>query len=316
MRTHEIESWALSIIDRVNAGQPIEDQRVELKSGWISPYKAARQIAALANSLRGEPGLWLIGVNEERGVEGVNFVDLASWLPQVESMFDGLAPDPTPVNVPVGGETVVALLFNTERAPFVVKVEGKSFLEVPWRGSTQTRSARREELLRILSPLQRLPDFDVFGAAVEMERPDDGKSEVWKAALKVFANTRDDNRVVIPFHRCEGLLTFPNQHFNQPFTKIQINPDSGNPGTITASLSEAILSGPGTFILRALFEIPRRGVSPGGDAVVKFKIYVVGPDQAVDIDERVPVDMLQLGRCRWGRGDAPDVFDKDAFFFA
>lgn len=47
MRNHEIENWALSIVDRVLAGQPIEDVRVELKSTWIDAKKAARRIAGI-----------------------------------------------------------------------------------------------------------------------------------------------------------------------------------------------------------------------------------------------------------------------------
>jgi hypothetical protein len=316
MRTNEIENWALSVIDRVNAGQPVEDQRVELKADWIPPDKAARQIAALANALHGEPGLWLVGVDETRGVQGVTFVEVANWFPQVASMFDGLVPDPTIINVPVAGKTVAAFLFDTERAPFVVRVEKTGYLEVPWRGSTQTRSARREELLRLLSPLQRMPDLEVFGAAVEMERPGGGaeKMEVWRAALMVFANTRGDTRVVIPFHRCTGVLTFPNQNFTHAFTKFQIKPGLRNPGTILASATEAVLNGPGTFLLNAQLEIPRRGGSPGGDAHVKFNLHLADFDRTAVITSTIPIALL--GEQRWQSGEATSVFDQDEFFFA
>lgn len=51
MRKTDIEFWALSIIERVEKGQPVEDSRVELKGDWIDPKKAARRIAGHANDL-------------------------------------------------------------------------------------------------------------------------------------------------------------------------------------------------------------------------------------------------------------------------
>jgi hypothetical protein len=67
MRKHEIESWALSVIDRVRSGAANEDSRVELKREWIAPDRAARRLAAHANSALGEPILWLIGVDQKSG---------------------------------------------------------------------------------------------------------------------------------------------------------------------------------------------------------------------------------------------------------
>lgn len=93
-----------------------EDQRVELKAEWPDPGKAARRIGGHANAARGDTILWLIGVDESRGVVGTTAVDLASWYPQVDSWFDGPAPSVTPVVVPIDGTTIVALLFDTDRS--------------------------------------------------------------------------------------------------------------------------------------------------------------------------------------------------------
>ncbi len=58
--------------------------------------------------------------------------------------------------MPFGSVIVVAMLFETDRAPFVVKnpaygtVGGDPVsLEVPWREGATTRSARRRDLLRL-----------------------------------------------------------------------------------------------------------------------------------------------------------------------
>jgi hypothetical protein len=93
MRTSEIDAWALRVIERVEKNEPHEDDRVELKAEWPeSPSEAARRIAGHANQMRGEPFLWLIGVDERRGVVGADKNNLANWWPQVESQFDGPVP--------------------------------------------------------------------------------------------------------------------------------------------------------------------------------------------------------------------------------
>jgi len=167
MKPHQIESWVLNIVDRVKRNEPIEDFRVELKSEWIDSEKAARRIAGHANAARGTSVLWLIGVDEKKGITGAKYEDLANWYTQVQTSFDGLAPRFTDLNIPVDGKTVVALLFETNRAPFVVKnpMFGKAGggpvqLEVPWREGTSIRSATRADLLRLLSPLETLSEIE------------------------------------------------------------------------------------------------------------------------------------------------------------
>lgn len=69
MRSPEqVEAWVLSIVDRVRKKQRIEDDRVELKAEWPEIAKAARRVAGHANASGGDSVLWIIGLNEERGV--------------------------------------------------------------------------------------------------------------------------------------------------------------------------------------------------------------------------------------------------------
>src|SRR5438874_13383457 len=122
MKAHEIEYWALKVIQRIESKQPVEDSRVELKSEYPEPQRAARQIAGHANAAQGEPILWLVGVNEKKGeVIGAANEELANWYPTVREQFDGLAPEVKDLNIPWKGISVVALLFETTRAPFVTK---------------------------------------------------------------------------------------------------------------------------------------------------------------------------------------------------
>jgi hypothetical protein len=157
MTTYEIEAWALRAIEHVEKHEPSEDDRVELKAAWIDHEKAGRRIAGHANQVRGEPILWLIGVDENKGLMGADENDLATWRPQVKSHFDGPVPRLQSVLVHRSGKTAVALYFETEQRPYVVKnpTGGPAQLEVPWREGTAVRSANHSDLILLLSPLQR-----------------------------------------------------------------------------------------------------------------------------------------------------------------
>lgn len=89
---HQIEAWALDVVGRVNLGDSVEDSRVELKAAWPDPQKAAGRIAGHANAVRGAEILWLIGVDEARGVVGADTNEMATWFPRVEGKFDSLMP--------------------------------------------------------------------------------------------------------------------------------------------------------------------------------------------------------------------------------
>lgn len=215
MNSRQIESWALRVIDCVKKGQPNEDFLVELKRDWIDQEKAARRIAGHANAARGENILWLIGVDENQGVIGVNITDLASWYSTVESCFNELAPRMIPLNIPVDGKTVVALFFETDRAPFVVKNPvygskgaGAVELEVPWRENTSIRSARRSDLIRLLAPLERLPEIEIidcdFTATIKGEDSFGNYiPDALELSIKLYVVPKNNNRIVIPFHRCK-----------------------------------------------------------------------------------------------------------------
>jgi hypothetical protein len=78
---------------------------------------------------------------------------------------EGITPGLTPLVVPVGpGQSVVALSMTTERAPYVVNrqaEQGPFEREVPWRDGNRTRSAHRDELLRLLAVAVPPPDATV-----------------------------------------------------------------------------------------------------------------------------------------------------------
>lgn len=157
MKGQDITDWALNVIGRALSGQPTEDSRVELKALWPDTKQAARRLAGHANASYGDNILWLIGVDEKgRAIIGADGMELATWYPQLQKEFDdNVAPHlVADVNLSAEGKSVVALLFDTSNAPYVVKVPNSDRLEVAWREGTRTRSAMRPELLRLSSLIQ------------------------------------------------------------------------------------------------------------------------------------------------------------------
>lgn len=300
MKIHQIESWALDVIGCVETNRPIEDFRVELKSVWIPPEKAARRIAGHANAARGAPILWLIGVDKEDGIVGAEYEDLADWYGRVQSYFDGLAPRLADCNVPVKEDrTIVALLFETDRVPFVVKnpVFGKKgsgpvALEVPWREGTSTRSATRADLLRLLSPLQALPSFEVIGATLSVDSA--GKERLrWLLKIVLYTSAPVGDVIIILFHRCEVACEILATGERLVFEEISLVPpySTDRAGRSWTSLSktidftkdEILIRGPGKCYLRAHLNTPTIPV------IASSEVQTAASLNPTDTDHSVPL---------------------------
>jgi hypothetical protein len=299
MRAHEIEDWTLRVIEQVESGQPNEDYRVELKAQWPDVKKAARHIAGHANAAHGEPILWLIGVDEEKGVVGVNNEELANWSAQVRAEFDGLPPQILrDLNVPVKGKTVVALLLDTDRAPYLVKNPaynkpngGPVQLEVPWREARSTRTALRSDLLRILSPIQKAPSFELLTYS------DDPKNLTWKLYMEFYVAPRADAHVVIPFHHCGASFEIPRHIPRTQFESIVIEPRSSlyhRGGTVsrrTDSLriesteDEVLINGPGKVMLKGEVDLPKVEISCEEDVLIQIVLVPVHSEHALSFSE-------------------------------
>lgn len=278
MNSIQIESWALRVIDCVKKSLPNEDFLVELKREWIEPEKAARRIAGHGNSARGENILWLIGVDEEKGVIGASDNDLASWYPAVESCFNEIAPRMISLNIPIDGTTVVALLFETDRAPYVIKNSaygktggGSTEFEVPWREGTGLRTARRSDLIRLIAPLELLPEIEILDISLTARIGGESSStgnhypDQLSLTTELYIVPKNRQRVVIPFHRCQVEFEIS----GIPILKadwIRLNPASGDrrglgndkPGSLTIQSTghEIIIDDPGKVSLEALSARP------------------------------------------------------------
>ena len=252
MRNNQIEYWALDIIERVESGQPIEDTRVELKTKWPSDEKrAARQIAGHANAAHGEPFLWLIGVNEKaRTVPGVEAVEFSNWYSSVKSAFSELAPEVTNLNVPVPDGTVVALLFQADRAPYLVNNPdgGKIHREVPWREGNSTQTATRSQLIRLLSPLEQLPDIEAVSATLDVQTSEDSDRRHhldWNARIRLFLAASGNRETVIPDHRCHVTIRPYDLEPIEPLEKVAFH--SSGPANVDATEDAVAVTGNGVF---------------------------------------------------------------------
>src|SRR6266545_3413460 len=295
VRARDIEIWALSVIERVELKQPHEDSRVELKTEWTPPSKAARRIAGHANAARGEPILWLIGVDEKQGVQGAAFQELADWWKQVQLEFDGITPAMKDVNISWNGHSVVALLFETERAPFVVRnpAHGKQGggsveREVPWREGTATRSANRNDLMLLLSPLQRVPRYDLLEGRLILfsgnYADDDRTFHTWRLNLTLYMYPQNDSRTVIPPHLCKASFEVAGHIEETYFHKVTF-PVYGNSMTGETSGSGGIIDGPGLLFVDAIADLIPAEISDPGDARIKVDLRPADADRSIVVDE-------------------------------
>ncbi len=297
MKTHEIEEWALRVIDRVERGQPVEDSRVELKSTWISHQDSARQIAAIANAARGENVLWLVGVDEDSGVTGVDNSEFGNWKSQVQAEFNEISPDFFLVQVPYKGKTVSAILVDTTRAPFLVrnfshgtKGAGPVAFEVPWRDGNTTRTARRSDMIRILSPIQRTPSIEVQTGELVLNpsrlRTGIITEVVWDLHFALYIVPAGMQRIVIPYHYCEGSLEIPGilpqtQLERLSFLRSFGSRDDEN-ASIRSTTSELILDGPGVIHVISNFRAAPPVEKSETEATCILKMKPIGCDIAAE----------------------------------
>lgn len=301
MRLNDIENWGLNIIERVESKQPIEDLRVELKSKWPKDIsKTARQLAGHANAAHGESILWLIGIDEKSGVTGANYEEISNWKQSVESKFDGLSPTLTHINIPYKGKTVVALFFETERRPFLVKnPEGGAIsLEVPWRDAGSTRTANRTDLLKMLSPIYQTPLFEVIqGQLVISEEKQNGYGGIicrGGLSIDVYITPQNNNRIIIPCHQCRAKLKFVDSglildieelFFSYSGTSFWVGDRTSVSSTIICTPTEIVIDGPGMAkIQTANPSLTEQQKSLAhGNVEIELKMRTAGGEQPISV---------------------------------
>lgn len=212
MRQADVERWVVEVLSRIERGERIEDDRVELKRELpADPRKLARRIAGHANQARDDRILWVIGAHDDAGVNRVpglpdNMPDAAEWWPPVEALFDDVAPSPVMVFVNHDGRTVLGIGFLTDRTPYLIKVPNDNpSREVPWRAGTGIRSANRPDLLRLLVPIAHRPVITVLGGELGVRAIEDNRWR-WHGTVTAYVETKEP--LVIPDHLCSAEASF------------------------------------------------------------------------------------------------------------
>jgi hypothetical protein len=278
----QLEATVLAAVEQLRSQGSAEDDRIEFKREW-PPASKARQLAGAANRAAGSHIIYIIGIDERNG-EAVarDDTDAADWGAEIASRFDQVPPDLVRhMNIHLDdGSSVTALLFSTERAPYVVKATGGSpELEVPIRDGTRTRSARRAELLRLLVPAVNVPPAVLLSATVSGEhrhvvvadpvgrlKPQDEGLNLW-GSFSIFVEHVGSSGVLVAAHEMSGELssgdlTLPVRVRLQAPAK-----DAPPPPAFGVSVRHdgVAVTGPGAF--HAWFSIP----SPAMETVGRIK---------------------------------------------
>jgi hypothetical protein len=331
MRPALLERWVHDVLHRAELLQPTEDSRVELKREWIPDLqKAARRIAAHANAAQGEPILWLIGVDEKSGVvTGADAGELSNWLAGVQKYFDGT--HPTLISnliVDTLGSPVVALLFGTDAAPYVVKtgLSGAVTHEVPWREGNKTRSAGRSDLLRLLARRIHLPEVEIVTGHAWMEGTHVGPNlsdygSCFQFRLQLYVAPQS-TPITIPRHRCTLRLLFesrdvpllpyslqllPPSEPRSDFEKTLAAFDYAGPEdaflpaslSVQATQSEAIINGPGFLHVHGCVSTRERLERTNDPLILELRLTPVGAELPVEVTVRMQRSSHSLSNKDW-----------------
>ncbi len=279
----QVEYRALHLIDGLAAGRAAAeiDAHTAAFRTWPGPPRAAaRRLAAYANAARGRDVLWLIG----RPGKGAEVGRLQGWLDTVLPFFDGLAPRVTGFKVPTGTDSVVALQIETVRAPFVIRHGGTC--EVPWvdAGEATVRSAGRTELIRLLSPLEDLPQFEVLEAELTFYKNlhvglGSKAAFRWTLDGSLYVIPRSESRLVIPLHHCRSSVFTPGDGFSSEASDLSLTADKGSPA-IRITESAALIEGLGRFFVYACGSTTRAEVPVQSPLSARFDLVPAGTDRA------------------------------------
>lgn len=332
MRSAQLEALVLEAIDAVRAGHH-EDDKFEFKRTWPGEDKA-RQLAGSANRARGEALIYVIGLADDGTVVPPSDLDPATWFSQLESRFDGPAPELRhQLRVAVSDtEQVVALEFDTSAAPYVVtagKDGGAPEREVPIRVGTRTRSVKRDELLRLLAPTLRVPRVCVLDAGLVLKATRTAAAATLSA--RVYFEHVQQEPIFLPQHESfavlvgppdvevMGAVKYPGNDGLLVSAGIRKQPVS-RPTRGLAPRSDGLeLTGPGAVMIRTTWPFPPGDfelIGSWGSPRVRFTFGIAGSEDIarseVWLDHRIVEPIGQSQRSdfqstyRWRLADPRD----------
>jgi hypothetical protein len=299
----QLEVAVLAAIEQVRSGQLPEDDRMELKRSWPEPSKV-RQLAGAANRANGDALIYIIGIDEQSGtLHPQSGVDPANWWAQISARFDQVPPELVRhLSVPIDeAGSVTALLFDTSRAPYVVKSEngGSPEREVPMREGTRTRSARREELLRMLIPETTTPPATVLSAsfsghwyAPKVEgtgSPSSPEQTSVHGRARVFLEHTSSSGILLPAHLMTARLRSDTSVYPVKLTTFSRAKSAPTPAAFSVSARHdgIAATGPGAFACRFELTLPgdhRKEFVPNKRWRLVMEFGVAGSSRPIRLD--------------------------------
>ena len=264
-----LEYSALEYIDALRNGRPLPastDLIAHFPTWPGLPRRAARILAAYANTARGQEVLWLIGVRDNAvgklTLPGADSARFDEWLHGLAPYFDGLVPVVRAFTLDTGaagvqpGRQPIALQIDSARAPFVVRAQPASAnLEVPWwdRQARQVRSAGRHELVRGLVPMQGVPQFKEVEAEFTFYKHFHGTGATkpvhrWTLDGSLYVIPQPGSHLVIPLHRCHAGIAVPDSGFRAAANDLTLTADRQSPA-VRVTESAALVDGPGRMFV-------------------------------------------------------------------
>ena len=279
---------------------------MEVKSNFPSEVRrVARQLAGHANAAGGEPIIWIFGLDQEtRCVTGVSGVELSDWQNQLRACFDdGVSPQATDVVLEIDGRKVIAMSFETERAPYMIKsaTGGSPELEVPWREGTRTRSANRSELLRLLVEKIDNPSFEILAAAFKLnfivDKVGNQTTQCIHAEtrLRLYIYSSSPKTISVPAHHVQIQNSILDG--TMPWKARSIGFGAGSSQFVRGGSDEFMFSGPGRVdLIQAEWLHPREIKSP-----INSKIEVSLPlrEQGYMVNLEVQMSLKREGLASW-----------------
>lgn len=271
MNRQQLQTRVLEAIERVRGGVVTEDTAIEFKS-QLPPaaLSVARQIAGMANAAHGDDIIWVFGVDEsERTVISWGSLDWEKWWPGVRKHFcEDEAPDMyihTTVADEVTGLSVAPLAFRTDNAPYVVNVPSEKGIsaqwEVPWRVATGTQSARRSNLLRMLTPRMSEPHVSIEAARIRVASAPTQGGIPLDVAIEFFVDPRG-NHLTLPHRWSWAEFVLGDGETLYRDGKFSHTPGSAGSAARIDGVGNALFDAPGTIVFEGTGPT-RIGADPG-----------------------------------------------------
>ncbi len=246
-----IEYRVIHILDGVIEKRQTEDRTFELKTEWPKQeesYDTARQIAGHANAARGEPIIWIIGANQRnRVVCGAPSQEVKPWHDPHRKHFDGeiMPALLDSLVVPYKDTSVVAMVFDTTRAPYVIKVPhiqgSKCRYEVPFRSGENAYTSTREQLLRILVPASQQPSIEII--RIDVNDGHEHHGPVIKMTADIYIDIPGSGRATIPVHRCGLAISKPNKTSRVCAEWLNMKPHAFGDTAVVSPHAQVIVDG-------------------------------------------------------------------------